>query len=245
MTVDAFLAAIEGTPPGLTFRIGTGVVYVPKLPDLIGIKDRKYLDATGLVRHRSSGDLMRYAALIGGRTSGMELHTSFGDWKPFGELPDPKSKVRYTDEHPRRLDLRLGDELQQNIAHRFALDHGHFRQEAVDNAINEWEQFSDESYTGRIIEITGRVDRITRYKKSEKTTGEPEYTLEFIVSGSGQPHLVLIFALDQRKALAALVSGHEVTIRGVCQGQSMSEGKRPHAEVVVKDCRVVVTGKKK
>jgi hypothetical protein len=82
----------------MAFRIGTGAVYVPKLPDLIGIKDRKYLDATGLVRHRSPGDLMRYAALIGGRMSGMERHMSYGDWAPFGKLPDPKSKLRYSDQ---------------------------------------------------------------------------------------------------------------------------------------------------
>src|SRR5262249_48502588 len=93
-----FLAAIEEAPPGVAFRIGTGVTYVPKIPDLIGIKDRKYLDATGLVRHRSPGDLMRYAALVGGKMSGMERHMSFGDWPPLGKLPDPKSKFRYTDE---------------------------------------------------------------------------------------------------------------------------------------------------
>ncbi len=100
MQLDEFLAALEGTPPGMAFRVGTGVVYVPKIPDLIGIKDRKYLDATGLVRHRSTGDLMRYAALIGGRMSGMERHMSYGDWAPFGKLPDPKSKskLRYSDE---------------------------------------------------------------------------------------------------------------------------------------------------
>jgi hypothetical protein len=34
-----------------------------KVPDLIGVQDRRYLDATGLVRHRDIGDLMRYAAL--------------------------------------------------------------------------------------------------------------------------------------------------------------------------------------
>lgn len=98
LTFDDFVSAIEGAPPGVAFRIGTGVVYVPKIPDLIGVKDRKYLDATGLVRHRLPGDLMRYAALIGGRVSGMERHMSYGDWSPFGKLPDPKSKFRYTDE---------------------------------------------------------------------------------------------------------------------------------------------------
>jgi hypothetical protein len=95
LTFDDFVAAIEGAPPGVAFRIGTGVMYVPKIPDLIGVKDRKYLDATGLVRHRSPGDLMRYAALVGGRMSGMERHITYGDWRPLGALPAQK---RYTDE---------------------------------------------------------------------------------------------------------------------------------------------------
>ena len=34
-----------------------------QIPDLIGVLERRYLDRTGLVRHRSIGDLMRYAAL--------------------------------------------------------------------------------------------------------------------------------------------------------------------------------------
>lgn len=98
LTFGDFVAAIEGAPPGVAFRIGTGVVYVPKIPDLIGVKDRKYLDATGLVRHRSPGDLMRYAALVGGKMSGMERHMTYGDWSPSGKLPDPQTKFRYSDE---------------------------------------------------------------------------------------------------------------------------------------------------
>ena len=33
------------------------------MPNLIGVKDRHYLDRTGLQQHRSIVDLMRYAAL--------------------------------------------------------------------------------------------------------------------------------------------------------------------------------------
>ena len=38
--------------------------YPVKVPDLIGVKDRKYLDATATHLHRGIGDLMRYAALV-------------------------------------------------------------------------------------------------------------------------------------------------------------------------------------
>jgi hypothetical protein len=42
-----------------------GSLYYPtKMPDLIGIKDRKYFDHTATHLHRDIGDLMRYAALV-------------------------------------------------------------------------------------------------------------------------------------------------------------------------------------
>lgn len=42
-----------------------GSIFFPtKIPDLIGIKDRKYIDHTATHRHRGIGDLMRYAALV-------------------------------------------------------------------------------------------------------------------------------------------------------------------------------------
>jgi hypothetical protein len=42
-----------------------GSIFFPtKIPDLIGIKDRKYIDHTATHQHRGIGDLMRYAALV-------------------------------------------------------------------------------------------------------------------------------------------------------------------------------------
>src|SRR3982074_1102487 len=42
-----------------------GSLYYPaKIPDLIGIKNRKYIDHTATHLHRGIGDLMRYAALV-------------------------------------------------------------------------------------------------------------------------------------------------------------------------------------
>jgi hypothetical protein len=38
--------------------------YATKIPDLIGIKDRKYIDHTATHQHRGPGDIMRYAALV-------------------------------------------------------------------------------------------------------------------------------------------------------------------------------------
>jgi len=49
---------------GAPVRWNGSLLYPVKTPDLIGIKDRKYLDATATHLHRSVSDLMRYAALV-------------------------------------------------------------------------------------------------------------------------------------------------------------------------------------
>ena len=43
-------------PPGVIARHGTTPLVPAKVPDLIGIQERRYLDATGLARHRDIGD---------------------------------------------------------------------------------------------------------------------------------------------------------------------------------------------
>ena len=50
--------------PGVTDRPNGSPYYITKIPDLIGIRDRKYIDHTATHQHRSAGDLMRYAALV-------------------------------------------------------------------------------------------------------------------------------------------------------------------------------------
>lgn len=49
---------------GVIFRWSGSVFYPAKVPDLIGIADRKYIDHTGTHLNRGIGDLMRYAALV-------------------------------------------------------------------------------------------------------------------------------------------------------------------------------------
>ena len=51
-------------PPGVFARFNGSVYYPTKVPDLIGIKDRKYIDHTGTHRLRGPSDAMRYAALV-------------------------------------------------------------------------------------------------------------------------------------------------------------------------------------
>ncbi|HET8676233.1 MAG TPA: di-heme oxidoredictase family protein [Blastocatellia bacterium] len=107
MTIDEIASAHEEIPGGVFARQRASAYYPPHVPDLIGIKDRRYLDATGLVRHRSVGDLMRYAALNQG---GDDL-SSYGDFRPvesFREkMPEPSELGRYSDEQLYALALYI------------------------------------------------------------------------------------------------------------------------------------------
>ena len=59
---NAYVGA--GILGGGVARWNGSILYPAKIPDLIGIKDRKYIDHTATHRHRNIGDLMRYAALV-------------------------------------------------------------------------------------------------------------------------------------------------------------------------------------
>jgi len=63
-SVDAFIAAGEAIPAGVTARSHTSLVLPPQIPDLIGVRERRFLDHTGIVRHNGIGDLMRYVTLV-------------------------------------------------------------------------------------------------------------------------------------------------------------------------------------
>jgi hypothetical protein len=84
--------AYLAVPPGVSQRTNTSVLFPPKIPDLIGIRDRRYLDATGLIQHRGIGDLMRYAALV----DGAEEDAHYGNHRPYGEPLAPEKRLRFS-----------------------------------------------------------------------------------------------------------------------------------------------------
>lgn len=91
-------------------RIGSTLTYPVQIPSLIGLKNWKYFDHSGRHRHRSIGDVMRYAAMADA-TSGMERYQRYGDFIPgapdFKTLPDPKTLVRFSDAQLYALALYL------------------------------------------------------------------------------------------------------------------------------------------
>jgi hypothetical protein len=99
MSVDEIAARHDRIPPGVLARHRSSPLDPPHVPDLTGVKDRRYLDATGLQRQNSIVDLMRYAALNQG---GDDL-ASYAGFIPVGlptfdKLPDPEGGSRYSEE---------------------------------------------------------------------------------------------------------------------------------------------------
>jgi hypothetical protein len=101
MSLDELIAAGEAIPPGVTARSNTSMFLPPQIPDLIGVKDRRYLDHTGLVRQRDMGDLMRYATLVQDMT-GLDR---YGDAQP--SKPAIGHATHYSDEQLYALALYL------------------------------------------------------------------------------------------------------------------------------------------
>ena len=103
MSAAQILTAYENYPPGVVARNGASLYFPAKIPDLIGVKDRKYFGNTGLHRNRGIEDLMRYAAL----ETGFDDYSQYGDFRPSGTLPDPASLQRLSDPQLYALALYL------------------------------------------------------------------------------------------------------------------------------------------
>jgi hypothetical protein len=89
LSMDEIQQALLATPPGVIVRQGTSLFAPPAVPDLIGLRDRRYFDKTGLGRHRGIADVMRYAAM----NQTLDLLGSYGAYIPVANdrktLPPP------------------------------------------------------------------------------------------------------------------------------------------------------------
>jgi len=83
MTREQIIESHAAIPPGVLARHGSSVFWPVQVPDLIGLRERKYLDRTGLIRHRGIGDLMRYGAL----NQDADAFSNFGGFIPGKVLP--------------------------------------------------------------------------------------------------------------------------------------------------------------
>jgi hypothetical protein len=104
LTNDELARRWDAMPAGVLERQGTSSAFPVRVPSLIGVADIKYLDATGMVRHRSIGDLMRYDIV----NTGMDLTAHFGDFQPSSTArPYGVDGTRFSDEQLYALALYL------------------------------------------------------------------------------------------------------------------------------------------
>ena len=90
MSAQEIGAVHDAIPPGVLARHRASLFYPVQVPDLIGVKDRHYLDRTGLQQHRGIVDLMRYAALNQGGDDLANFDGFVPDGPPdFKTLPPP------------------------------------------------------------------------------------------------------------------------------------------------------------
>lgn len=98
MTVEEIATVHDEIPPGVLARHRSSLFYPVQVPDLIGVKDRIYLDRSGLQLHRSIVDLMRYAALNQGADDLASFDGFIPAAKDFRTLPEAATQGRYSDE---------------------------------------------------------------------------------------------------------------------------------------------------
>jgi len=90
--VRPIYAAAAAVSNGIFARWNGSPYYPAKIPDLIGVRERKYLDATATHLNRGVADIMRYAALV-----------SYAESSDFGQY-------HVLDSEQRRVHRRLPDE---------------------------------------------------------------------------------------------------------------------------------------
>jgi hypothetical protein len=98
MSPEEIHAAYTSVPPGVLGRNRSSIFRPTAIPDLFGIRQRKYLDKSGLVVNRGIADIIRYAATA----EGIDFLSDYGGFVPFGEdfkkLPPPETFSRFSEE---------------------------------------------------------------------------------------------------------------------------------------------------
>jgi len=105
MSKEELVRELAALHSGVIARQGTSASHPPHIPSLIGVENRKYLDSTGFARHRSIGDLARYAVT----NQGLDTLAHYGDFQPsLNETAFSSEKgTRYSDEQLYALALYI------------------------------------------------------------------------------------------------------------------------------------------
>lgn len=102
MTLEEHAATREAIPPGVYPNHNGSMLSPAKIADLVGLKERRYMDFTAHMRHRGPSDVMRFTDF---HQSG-SFYASFGSYQP-QTIPQPEDGERYSDEQAYALTLFL------------------------------------------------------------------------------------------------------------------------------------------
>ncbi|MCI0464382.1 MAG: OB-fold putative lipoprotein [Gemmataceae bacterium] len=83
------------------------------------------------------------------------------------------------------------------------------------------EAYADEFYVGRQIEVSGKVVRISRSKYGSSETEGGDYVLELDRFSNRGLTVLLFFGSAERKQLAQVKPGQNVTLRGTCRQRAI------------------------
>jgi hypothetical protein len=107
-SAEEIASIYEAIPAGVIGRNRSSALFPPAVPDLHGVRHRRYFDKSGLSRHNDIAGLMRYAAMA----EGIEFFSNFDGFIPsggekFDTLPPPESLERFSEEQLYALALWL------------------------------------------------------------------------------------------------------------------------------------------
>ncbi|HYP08105.1 MAG TPA: di-heme oxidoredictase family protein [Bryobacteraceae bacterium] len=164
-----YRALFRRIAPGVFARFNGSPLFPTKVPDLIGIGERRYIDHTATHRLRGMGDVMRYAALVSCCDS--------ADFGPHRLLTDGQRKIvyRFSDDalfalaqyifalkppaNPNRTDPRI--RLGQRIFHREGCARCHTPPFYTNNKLTTAEGYQPSKshpYAADIVRVSVRTD---------------------------------------------------------------------------------------
>jgi hypothetical protein len=91
---EEIIGLFDAMPPGVAMRPGFSYLDPPKIADLIGVRDRRYLDLTARLMHRSVTDIARYGSMC----PSFNYFFTPGNAVPATTIAAVSGIMRYTDE---------------------------------------------------------------------------------------------------------------------------------------------------
>jgi hypothetical protein len=91
---EEVIALFDAMPPGVAMRPGFSYLDPPKIADLIGVRDRRYLDLTARHMHRSVIDIARYGSMC----PSFNYFFTRENTVPASTITAVSDVMRYTDE---------------------------------------------------------------------------------------------------------------------------------------------------